>query len=193
MVDYRALFDLSGKVALVVGCGGLGRASAEALADFGATVAAADRSLEAAERAAAAVHKRGRDAAALAVDVTDPASARACVAGTLARFGRLDILVNAAGINLRKPALDYAPEEWQRIIDVNLSGVFYVTQAAGRAMVERRYGRVVILSSVSGLLGHPNHAPYGASKGGLTVLTKVLAVEWAPFNVTVNAVGPAYT
>ncbi len=116
-----------------------------------------------------------------------------CVATAAERLGGLDILVNAAGINIRKPALEFDPSEWARILSVNLSGVFHVTQAAGRIMVEQRYGKVVTISSVSSLVGHPNLAPYGAAKGGLAVLTKTLAVEWAPYNVTVNAVGPAYT
>jgi len=193
LIDYRSLYDLSGKRALVVGCGGIGQACVAALANFGASVATADYSLELAQAAAETVRQAGNETRALQVDISDAVSAQRCVAETAAAFGRIDILVNAAGINIRKPALDFAPDEWQRILAVNLSGVFYVTQAAGRLMVEQRYGRVVTISSVSSLVGHPNLAPYGASKGGLNVLTKTLAVEWAPFGVTVNAVGPAYT
>lgn len=193
MFDYRSLFDLTGRVALVVGCGGLGRAAAKALADFGATVASGDISPELAEDVARAVAGYGRESLALSLDVTDPASAEAGVRRVAERFGQLDILVNAAGINIRKPSVEFTPEEWRRIIDVNLSGVFYVTQAAGRVMLPRRYGKIVTISSVSSLLGHPHLAPYGASKGGLTVLTRSLAVEWAPHNITVNAVAPTYT
>ncbi|HEX3724426.1 MAG TPA: 3-oxoacyl-ACP reductase family protein [Nitrolancea sp.] len=193
MTDYRSLYDLSGRHALVVGCGGIGQACVEALANFGASVATADQSLQLAQEAASAVRQAGRETLALEVDISDATSSRQCVADTVSAFGRIDILVNAAGINIRKPALEFAPEEWERILAVNLSGVFYVTQAAGQLMVDQRYGKVVTISSVSSLVGHPNLAPYGASKGGLLVLTKTLAVEWAPFNVTVNAVGPAYT
>lgn len=193
VTDYRSMFDLSGRRALVVGCGGIGRACVEALADFGAAVAAADISSDLAEQAAEATRAAGPAAFATGVDASDPASARACVDWAVDKLGGLDILVNAAGINIRKPALEFDPAEWERILAVNLSGVFYVTQAAGRVMVNQRYGKVVTISSVSSLVGHPNLAPYGASKGGLAVLTKTLAVEWAPYNVTVNAVGPAYT
>ena len=193
MIDYRSLYDLSGKRALVVGCGGIGQACVAALANFGAAVATADYALPLAQEAAETVRQTGGEGLALQVDISDPASAQQCVADVVATFGRIDILVNAAGINIRKPALDFAPEEWERVLSVNLSGVFYVTQAAGRLMVEQRYGKVVTISSVSSLVGHPNLAPYGASKGGLLVLTRTLAVEWAPFGVTVNAVGPAYT
>ena len=193
MTNYRAQFDLSDRRALVVGCGGIGRACVEALAEFGASVVAADLSPQLSEEAAEAARAFGHDAFATTVDVSNPTSARACVAFTVDRLGGLDILVNAAGINVRKPALEFDPAEWERVLAVNLSGVFYVTQAAGKLMVEQRYGKVVTISSVSSQVGHPNLAPYGASKGGLAVLTKTLAVEWAPHNVTVNAVGPAYT
>ncbi len=193
MSSYRAQFDLTGKRALVVGCGGIGRACVEALAEFGASLVAADVSPDLAEEAAGAAQALGSEALKTTVDVSNPTSARECVAFAVDHLGGLDILINAAGINVRKPALEFDPAEWERVLAVNLSGVFYVTQAAGKVMVEQRYGKVVTISSVSSLVGHPNLAPYGASKGGLAVLTKTLAVEWAPFNVTVNAVGPAYT
>ncbi len=192
-VSYRAQFDLTGRRALVVGCGGIGHACVAALAEFGANVVTADLSKHLAEQAAEAARQHDRESYATTVDVSDPISAQQCVAWTAEQLGGLDILVNAAGINIRKPALDFDPAEWARVLAVNLSGVFHVTQAAGRIMVGQRYGKVVTISSVSSLVGHPNLAPYGASKGGLAVLTKTLAVEWAPFNVTVNAVGPAYT
>ncbi len=193
MTSYRSQLDLSGRRALVVGCGGIGQACVEALAEFGAAIVTADISPELSEQAAEAARKFGHETFATTVDASNPSSAGECVGWTVEKLGGLDILVNAAGINIRKPALEFDPAEWERIIAVNLSGVFYVTQAAGRIMVEQRYGKVVTISSVSSMVGHPNLAPYGASKGGLAVLTKTLAVEWAPFNVTVNAVGPAYT
>lgn len=193
MTSYRSQFDLTGRRALIVGCGGIGQACVEALAEFGASLVTADISPQLAEQAAEAARVFGHDAFATTVDASNPTSARECVGWAAKQLGGLDILVNAAGINVRKPALDFDPAEWERILAVNLSGVFYVTQAAGRIMVEQRYGKVVTISSVSSLVGHPNLAPYGASKGGLAVLTKTLAVEWAPYNVTVNAVGPAYT
>ncbi|HVX31157.1 MAG TPA: SDR family NAD(P)-dependent oxidoreductase, partial [Nitrolancea sp.] len=183
MTDYRSLYDLTGKRALVVGCGGIGQACVAALADFGAAVVTADRSLPLAQEASNLVRTAGHATHALEVDISNAESARACVTAAAEALGGLDILVNAAGINIRKPALEFAPEEWERVLAVNLSGVFYTTQAAGRLMVEQRYGKVVTISSVSSLVGHPTLAPYGASKGGLSVLTKTLAVEWAPYGV----------
>jgi NAD(P)-dependent dehydrogenase (short-subunit alcohol dehydrogenase family) len=129
---------------------------------------------------------------AIGLDITDPLAVAARVAELEAATGRLDILVNAAGIVIRRPVTDYTPAEWQRVLDINLTGVFYVTQAVGKGMLARRYGRVLTISSVSALLGHPHHAPYAASKGGVVLLTKVLATEWAPFNVTANTIGPTY-
>ena len=129
---------------------------------------------------------------ALVLDITNPAQARAAVQAVEQTTGKIDILVNAAGIQIGKPALEYAPPEWRQILDINLSGVFYITQAVGAGMVARGYGRVLTIASVSSLLGHPNHAPYAASKGGVALLTKVLATEWAPHGVTVNAIGPTY-
>ncbi len=108
-------------------------------------------------------------------------------------MGRIDILINSAGINIRRAVIDYTPAEWHKIIDVNLSGVFFVTQAVARGMLDRGYGRVITLGSVSSLLGHPHHAPYAATKGGIAIMTKAMATEWAPTGVTVNAIGPAYT
>jgi gluconate 5-dehydrogenase len=192
--QFRDMFSLAGKVALVSGgAGGLGREIASALADFGARVAIADLHLDRAREVAAACARDGHAPLAYALDVTDAAQAEAVVAALVAETGRIDILVNAAGINVRKPAIDYAPAEWQRIVDTNLGGVFFLTQAAGKRMLAAGSGRVLSIGSVSSLLGHPNHAPYAASKGGIAILTKALATEWAPHGVTVNAIGPAYT
>lgn len=191
---FNGLFDLDDRMALIVGGGGgLGRAIAAGLADFGARVAIADLDLAAAEETAADCDRPDRASRALAIDVTDAAQVAGVVAEVEREFGRIDILVNAAGINIRKPVIDYTPEEWQRIIQVNLSGVFHATQAAARGMLARGYGRVLTIGSVSSLLGHPNHAPYAASKGGIAIMTKAMATEWAPHGVTINALGPAYT
>jgi NAD(P)-dependent dehydrogenase (short-subunit alcohol dehydrogenase family) len=192
---FARLFDLTGKVALVVGAGGLGSAIASGLADFGARLAIADLDVEAAKRVARRCARPGRGGGstlALGVDITNPAQVRAAIPALEQAAGRIDILVNAAGVIVRKPATDFTPSEWRRVIDVNLSGVFYITQAVGQGMIERGYGRVLTLASVSSLLGHPHHAPYAASKGGVALLTKVLATEWAPHGVTANAIGPTY-
>jgi gluconate 5-dehydrogenase len=193
--QFRSIFDLSGKGALVVGGGGgIGGAIAHAFADFGARVAIADLSLDAAQAIASSCSRDDANAPiARSIDVTDPANVSAVVAEIESALGAIDILVNSAGINIRKDVTDYTPDEWFRIINTNLSGVFFVTQAAARGMLARGYGRVISLGSVSSLLGHPQHAPYAATKGGIAIMTKAMATEWATKGVTVNAIGPAYT
>jgi NAD(P)-dependent dehydrogenase (short-subunit alcohol dehydrogenase family) len=190
---FRNLFDLTGRVALLVGAGGLGAAIAAGLADFGARLAIADRDLNLANASAEICSRPGIEAIATEIDIRDQASVAATVAKIEAMTGRIDILVNAAGIQILKPATDYTAEEWHRIIDTNLSGVFFVTQAVAKGMLARGYGRILSIGSVSSLLGHPYHAPYAASKGGVAIMTKSFATEWAPRGVTVNAIGPTYT
>lgn len=193
--QFKSIFDLGGKGALVVGGGGgIGGAIAHALSDFGARVAIADLSGEAARAMAASCSRPYSEAPiARAIDVTDPANVNTVVAEIEGQLGSIDILVNSAGINIRKDVTDYTPEEWFKIINTNLSGVFFVTQAVARGMLARGYGRVISLGSVSSLMGHPQHAPYAATKGGVAIMTKAMATEWATKGVTVNAIGPAYT
>jgi gluconate 5-dehydrogenase len=190
---FVRLFDLTGRVALVVGSGGLGATIAQALADFGARLVIADIDVLAATQLAEFCDRPGIESLPVELDVTDHAMVAETVAQIESRCGRIDILVNAAGINIRKPATEYTPNDWHRIVDTNLTGVFYVTQAVGRGMLARGYGRILSIGSVSSLLGHPYHAPYAASKGGLAIMTKSLATEWAPRGVTINALGPTYT
>ncbi|HYP61282.1 MAG TPA: SDR family oxidoreductase, partial [Thermomicrobiales bacterium] len=128
-----------------------------------------------------------------AIDVTIPDQVNQVVAEIEAELGKIDILVNSAGTNIRKDVVDYIPEEWFWIINTNLSGVFFVTQAVARGMLSRGYGRVISIGSVSSLMGHPQHAPYAATKGGVAIMTKAMATEWATKGVTINAIGPAYT
>lgn len=193
--QFRAAFDLAGKCALIIGGGGgIGGAIAHAFADFGARIAIADLQLDAARAIAASCHREGvGQTAAYAIDVTDPESVESVVAAIEREFGKIDILVNSAGINIRKDVTDYTAEEWFRIINTNLSGVFFVTQRVARGMLARGYGRVISIGSVSSVMGHPQHAPYAATKGGIAIMTKAMATEWATRGVTVNAIGPAYT
>lgn len=193
--QFRTLFDLRGKNALVVGGGGgIGGAIAHALADFGARIGIADLSLDAAQSIATSCLREEIGATiARSIDVTSPDHVRSVVAGIESELGTIDILVNSAGINIRKDVTDYTPEDWFKIINTNLSGVFFVTQAVARGMLTRGYGRVISIGSVSSLLGHPQHAPYAATKGGVAIMTKAMATEWATKGVTVNAIGPAYT
>ncbi|CAN5555858.1 glucose 1-dehydrogenase [soil metagenome] len=192
--EFTNIFNLNGRIALISGGGGaLARTIARGLADHGARLVIADVDVEAATETARHCDRPGYESVSVMLDVTNPNLAREVVEHIEQTVGRVDILVNAAGINIRRPATEYSPDEWMRIINTNLSGVFFVTQAVGRNMIARGYGRVLNLASVSSLLGHPFHAPYAASKGGIAIMTKSLATEWAPRGVTVNAIGPAYT
>ncbi|MFP5069060.1 GolD/DthD family dehydrogenase [Pseudonocardia nantongensis] len=175
------MFDLTGRVALVTGAAsGIGAEAAAALAAQGATVAGADLKEDGLAGCASA-HR---------VDVADPDSARACVQEVLDRHGRLDVLVNSAGVALLAPARDLGIVEWRRTLDVNLTGSWLMAQAAGRVMVGAGYGRIVNLASQAASSGLENHAAYCASKAGINGLTRTLAVEWGPHGVTVNAISP---
>lgn len=181
---------LSGKTAVVTGASsGIGAATARRLAAAGATVVLAARRLDRLEQLAAEI---GAQAMPLAIDLAHADAAQALLDGALARHGRIDILVNNAGLGANHDALDVTEADWDQMMDVNLRGLFFLTQAVARGMVARRYGRIVHLSSQAGLVGIRRHAVYSASKGGVGMLTKVLALEWAPFGVTVNAVAPTF-
>jgi len=188
-----SLFDLTGKVALVTGASkGLGSAIAVGLAKAGARLALCARSREGLAETRAAVEAAGGEARIFEMDVLSRASVRDAVSAAVASYGRIDILVNNAGVNVRKPTLELAEEEWDRVVDTNLKGYFLVAQAVGAHMVERRSGKVINVSSIFGAVGMNNQLAYAASKGGVGQLTKVMAIEWAPHGVTVNAVGPTY-
>ena len=181
--------DLSGRVALVTGgAGGIGRAVAEQLAGLGAGVAVADIDAKGAEAVASELGADG--AMGVGVDIADPESAEAMAAAVEGRFGRLDILVHSAGVGLVKGFLETTPEEWRRLIDIDLSGSFYCAQAAARMMKERGYGRIVLVSSISGLRGGTGRAAYGAAKAGVVGLVKVMALELGPHGITANALAP---
>jgi NAD(P)-dependent dehydrogenase (short-subunit alcohol dehydrogenase family) len=173
-------FDLSGQVAFVTGANrGLGHDIALALAGAGATVVSG---------------VRGDDAPteSVNIDLRDVSSIRTAVDEVVARHGRLDVLVNNAGLGTNHDALDATEEEWDELMAVNLRGLFFASQAAGRHMVRARYGRIVNMSSQAAHVGIRRHAAYSASKGGVELLTKVLALEWGPHGVTVNAVAPTF-
>jgi NAD(P)-dependent dehydrogenase (short-subunit alcohol dehydrogenase family) len=173
-------FDLSGRVALVTGANrGLGHDIALALAGAGATVLSG---------------VRGDDAPTerVQLDLRDVASIRAAVDDVVARHGKIDVLVNNAGLGTNHDALDATEEEWDELMAVNLRGLFFASQAAGRHMVRAGYGRIVNMSSQAAHVGIRRHAAYSASKGGVELLTKVLALEWGPHGVTVNAVAPTF-
>lgn len=178
---------LEGKRALVVGAGGFGTACTRELLRVGARVYLADRDVAQLD----AVGQPGLETGVW--DVVDTGAAEGMVADAVQRLGGIDLLVHAVGVNDRRSVLETDAEDWQRVLDVNLTSAFTLGRAAGRRMVEQGFGRIVLFSSVSGLLAHPHHAAYAASKGGMNQLAKVMAVEWADRGVTVNAVAPGYT
>lgn len=180
--------DLTSRVALVTGGGtGLGRGAAEALRAAGAEVAILGRRADVLARAAEEI-----GATAVAGDVADQASIEAAVAEVHARFGRLDILVNAAGLNLRGDSFEYSAEEWDRVHAVNTRGTFLCCQAAGRLMRQAGYGKIVNIASLASEIGFPRIVAYASSKGGVRQLTKALAVEWAPHGIRVNGIAPGW-
>jgi len=186
-------FSLTGQVALVTGASrGIGHDLVLALAAAGATVGAAARSPEHVDELLDEVAAAGGRAFAVPLDVTDLPSVEPVVQQIAREHGRLDVLVNNAGLGANHDALDVTEADWDDLMDVNLKGLFFVTQAAARVMVSRGYGRVVNLGSQAGLVGIRRHAVYSASKGGVEMLTKVLALEWAPHGVTVNTVAPTF-
>ncbi|HET8524295.1 MAG TPA: glucose 1-dehydrogenase [Thermomicrobiales bacterium] len=195
MASIKELFDLSGQVALVTGAGsGLGVIFSEALAEAGADIVCADINLEGAKRTAAHIEAMGRRAAAVAVDVTDEAAVEQMVRAATEQLGRLDILVNNAGIAAGGPPEDLSLADWQRVVDVNLTGVFLGAQAAARVMIPAGGGRIINIASILGAgASEPiPAAPYAATKGAVVNLTRDLAVHWAAHNIRVNAIGPAY-
>jgi len=193
--DVSSLFDLRGRRAVVTGgASGIGRASAGLLAAAGASVTVCDLRAEAAEEAAAALRAEGAEAVAVALDVADPAAVEAAFAEIVGRTGGVDVLVNSAGISIRRNAFDLDPADWRRVMDVNVAGTFLCARAAARGMVERRSGAIVNVASIMGFSGggiYPNPS-YQASKGAVVNLTRALAVEWAPAGVRVNAVAPTW-
>ena len=186
-------FDLDGQVALVTGASrGIGHDLVLALAAAGAHVIPAARRLEDVRELVEELESAGRPVTPARFDVADAAGTRLAVDMLVARLGRIDVLVNNAGLGFNHDALDVSEADWDEMMTVNLRGLFFTCQAVGRHMVERGYGRIVNMSSQASLVGIRRHAVYAASKGGVNLLTKVLALEWAPHGVTVNAVAPTF-
>ncbi len=186
-------FDLSGKIAVVTGGGtGLGQGMATGLAQAGATVVVAGRRADVAEQAAAAIRKAGGKAEAATVDVTRTPELPAFFAGIAKQHGRLDILINNAGMNRRSPALDYTEAQWDEVLSVNLKSVFFSSQAAARIMKAQGGGKIINTASLASTVTSTNQSAYAPSKGGVLLLTRHLAFELAPFHINVNAIGPGW-
>ena len=187
----NTLFDISGRAILVAGgAGGIGAPLAAALARRGARLLIADIDLTRAQAVAQELAGQGGEAIACELDVLDSASCDAAVARTVQAFGRIDGLLNATGIYRVAPALELRDADWELTIGINLTGAFRLARAAGREMVRQNEGRIVTIASVSSKVSNPRYAAYATSKAGIAHLTRVLAVEWARHNVTVNAIGP---
>lgn len=183
--------DLSNRTAVVIGAtSGIGKAIALGLADAGADVVPTGRRENLAKEVASEIERRGRRSLAMAADVGDSDSLQRLAEATIAKFGKVDILVNAAGRTVRRATLDVSDEEWNAIMDTNLTGMLRACRVFGRHMVERRYGRIINIGSLTSLVALQEVAAYGASKAGVAALTKSLAVEWGRYGVCVNAILP---
>jgi NAD(P)-dependent dehydrogenase (short-subunit alcohol dehydrogenase family) len=182
---------LTGKSAIVTGAGrGIGRSIALRLAREGANLTVADILEENAARTAGEIQSAGGIAQAFRMDVANPEDISVVVSAARSTWGRIDLLVNVAGVGLTKTFLTTTLDEWERMLRINLTGTFLCSQAAARIMVEQRSGKIINIASLSGQRGGTGRAAYGASKGGVTVLTKVMAVELAPYGITVNEIAP---
>jgi NAD(P)-dependent dehydrogenase (short-subunit alcohol dehydrogenase family) len=187
-------FDLSGKVALVTGAGrGIGRDSALGLAQAGADLALTSRSEQELQSLAEEVRGLDRRAEVIPVDLQRVAEIQTMVGRVEDLFGRIDILLNNAGTNVNQTVLEVSEQAWDLIMDTNLKGAFFCAQAVARGMVERRAGKIITMASTFAVVGMPERVPYCASKGGVLQMTRAMAVELAPCNVQVNAVGPTAT
>ena len=185
-------FDLSGKVALVTGAArGLGREYALGLARYGADVIACDI-LPEIKDIKPEIERLGRKALVYQTDVCKIPEIYAMVNESVSALGHIDILVNNAGVNIPQWAIDVTEEAWDRVINLNLKGLFFCCQAVGKVMIRQKKGKIINVSSTMGSVGLERRAAYSSSKAGVNLLTKVLAIEWAPYNINVNAIAPTF-
>ena len=187
------LFNLTGKVAIVTGTSrGLGQYLGRALAKAGADLVITSRNVSALRPFQKEIEALGRRVLPLTLDVRDHDSIQKMAEAAVAHFGKIDILVNNAGCNVRKPALEVSWEDWNLILETNLRGTFFVSQAVARQMIPRKYGRIINIGSVTCVAGYAGLAPYGASRGGVKQLTMSLADDWGVHGITVNCLAPGW-
>jgi NAD(P)-dependent dehydrogenase (short-subunit alcohol dehydrogenase family) len=186
-------FDLSGKVAVVTGAGrGMGQPVALALARYGADLVISSRTISELEKVKVEIEALGCRALIHRMDVTKIPDIHAMVEAALKTFGHIDILVNNAGVNAPQWAEDVTEEAWDKVLNTNLKGLFFCAQAVGKVMIRQKKGKIINVSSQSGVVGLLQRAAYCSSKGGVNLLTKVLAIEWAKYNINVNAIAPTF-
>lgn len=187
------LFDLSARVALVTGSSrGLGLILARGLAQSGATVVLNGRNTETLDLAVNTLREEGFSVAGYPFDVVNRERVEEQVSRIETEVGPIDILVNNAGIQSRAPTAEMEESEWRRVLDINLTGVFLATQPVARGMIRRKRGKIINICSLQSEVGRPTIAPYTAAKGGVKMLTRTMAVEWAKYNIQVNGIGPGY-
>jgi NAD(P)-dependent dehydrogenase (short-subunit alcohol dehydrogenase family) len=190
MMSYKG-FDLHGRIAVVVGgTSGIGQTIGHGLAEAGADVIPTGRRADLVEAAAGEIEALGQRSLRISSDVLNRGSLQSLLDAVVAKFGKVDILVNAAGRTKRTPFLEVEESEWNEILDTNLTGAYRVSQVFGRHMVERKYGRIIQIASLTSFVGMYEVAAYAASKSGLAALTRTLAIEWARYGVCVNAIMP---
>lgn len=191
---YHNMFSLEGKKAVIAGgAGGLGSQISLALMQNGSDIVIADLEPRITQEIEKEAIASGRKYLGIKMDILDTESIDSMVKQVVAKFSRIDILVNAAGINILKKAEDYDEESWDKVMDVNTKGVHLVTKAVGRQMIKQKYGRIVSISSVRSILGMPeDYIAYCSSKGAINMYTKQIACEWAKYGITCNAVAPTF-
>jgi len=186
-------FDLTGKVAIVTGAGrGMGYHIALALAKYGADLVVCSRTVSELKRTGTEIENLGRRVLIQQVDVTKIPEIHAMVEQSMKAFSHIDILVNNAGVNITQWAVDVTEEAWDRVIDTNLKALFFCAQAVGKVMIRQKNGKIINMSSQTGTVAIPQRAAYCSSKGGVNQLTKLLAIEWAKYNINVNAIAPTF-
>ncbi len=192
-MNTLSLFNLKGKTALITGSGsGIGYALAEGLAGAGAKIILNGRNLSKLTEAEEKLKQQGAQVTKLAFDVTIHEEVKSAVEKYTAAEGKIDILINNAGINIRENFVDFKENEWKKVLDININGAMIVSQAVAPEMIKNNAGKIINICSMQSELGRPSIVPYAVSKGGIKMLTKALCTEWAKYNIQVNGIGPGY-